>query len=291
MARDRGRARGAGLKTLLAGLLLLLATTAGAQAAERIVSIGGAVTEIVYALGAEGRLVAVDSTSTWPFEAGSLPNVGYMRRLSAEPIVAMAPDLVIAVEGSGPDSALAQLREAGVRVETVPEAYDANGVVAKVERVAVLLGKQAEGAKLAQTVRSRMAAVERQVAATKERPRVLFLMSASRGAPMAAGRHTAADAVIRLAGGVNVVDGYDGYKALSPEATVAAAPDFVLAMSETVDAMGGNDRLLALPELSAKPQTRVVAMPGQLLLGFGPRTPDAVQALANALHPDPAAKP
>lgn len=290
MARDRGRARGAGLKTALAALLLL-AAAAGAQAAERIVSIGGAVTEIVYALGAEGRLVAVDSTSTWPPEAGKLPNVGYMRRLSAEPIVGMAPDMVIAVEGSGPDSALAQLREAGVRVETVPEAYDAAGVAAKVERVAALLGRQAEGAKLAETVRSRMAAVERQVAATTERPRVLFLMSASRGAPMAAGRHTAADAVIRLAGGVNVVDGYDGYKALSPEATVAAAPDFVLAMSETVESMGGTDKILALPELSAKPRTQVVAMPGQLLLGFGPRTPDAVQALADALHPAPAAKP
>ena len=278
------------MRAVLAGLLLL-ASGAGAQAAERIVSIGGAITEIVYALGAQDRLVAVDSTSTWPFEAGELPNVGYMRRLSAEPIVGMSPDLVIAVDGSGPDSALAQLRDAGVRVELVPEGYDVDGVVAKVERVAALLGKEPQGAELVDRIRSRMATVERQVAATKERPRVLFLMSASRGAPMAAGRHTAADAVIRLAGGVNVVDGYDGYKALSPEATVAAAPDFVLAMSETVDAMGGPGKILALPELSAGPDTQVVAMPGQLLLGFGPRTPDAVQALANALHPDPAPKP
>ena len=278
------------MRAVLAGLLLL-ASGAGAQAAERIVSIGGAITEIVYALGAQDRLVAVDSTSTWPFEAGELPNVGYMRRLSAEPIVGMSPDLVIAVDGSGPDSALAQLRDAGVRVELVPEGYDVDGVVAKVERVAALLGKEPQGAELVDRIRSRMATVERQVAATKERPRVLFLMSASRGAPMAAGRHTAADAVIRLAGGVNVVDGYDGYKALSPEATVAAAPDFVLAMSETVDAMGGPGKILALPELSAGPDTQVVAMPGQLLLGFGPRTPDAVQALANALHPDLSAKP
>ncbi len=278
------------MKALLAGVLLL-AFAVPAHAAERIVSIGGAITEIVYALGAQDRLVAVDSTSTWPFEAGELPNVGYMRRLSAEPIVGMSPDLVIAVEGSGPDSALAQLRDAGVRVELVPEGYDVDGVVAKVERVAALLDKEPQGAGLVERIRSRMATVEQQVAATKERPRVLFLMSASRGAPMAAGRHTAADAMIRLAGGVNVVDGYDGYKALSPEATVAAAPDFVLAMSETVDAMGGPGKILALPELSARPDTQVVAMPGQLLLGFGPRTPDAVQALANALHPDLSAKP
>lgn len=278
------------MRTFLAGLGLLV-SAATTQAAERIVSIGGAITEIVYALGAEDRLVAVDSTSTWPLEARELPNVGYMRRLSAEPIVGMSPDLVIAVDGSGPDSALAQLRDAGVRVELVPEGYDVDGVVAKIERVAGLLGKQPQGAELAERIRSRMATVGQQVAAAKGQPRVLFLMSASRGAPMAAGRHTAADAIIRLAGGVNVVEGYDGYKPLSPEAMVAAAPDFVLAMSETVESMGGPDRLLALPELSAKPETRVVAMPGQLLLGFGPRTPDAVEALADALHPDPAPKP
>lgn len=285
MARDRGRSRGAGVKPLLAGLLLL-GWTGAADAAERIVSIGGAVTEIVYALGAADRLVAVDSTSTWPPEADRLPDVGYMRRLSAEPIVAMRPDLVIAVEGSGPESALEQLRGAGVSVETVPEGYSAEGIAAKVERVAALLGREEQGTALAARVRAAMAGVEQKVAATSGRPRVLFLMSASRGAPMAAGRHTAADAVIRLAGGENVVQGYDGYKALSPEATVAAAPDYVLAMRDTVEAMGGPERLLALPELSVKGDTKVVAMDGLLLLGFGPRTPEAVAELAATLHPE-----
>ena len=209
-----------------------------------------------------------------------------MRRLSAEPIVAMRPDLVIAVEGSGPDSAIEQLRGAGVAVELVPEGYSAEAIAAKVERVAALLGREEQGAVLADRVRAAMAGVERKVAATGERPRVLFLMSASRGAPMAAGLHTAADAVIRLAGGQNVVEGYAGYKALSPEATVKAAPDYVLAMRDTVEAMGGPERLLALPELSVKPDTRVVAMDGLLLLGFGPRTPEAVRDLAATLHPD-----
>lgn len=285
MARDRSRARSVGVRRLLAGLLLL-GGVGSAHAAERIVSIGGAVTEIVYALGAADRLVAVDSTSTWPPEADGLPDVGYMRRLSAEPIVAMRPDLVIAVEGSGPDSAIEQLRGAGVGVEMVPEGYSADAIAAKIERVAALLGREEQGAALAGRVRAAMAGVERKVAATGERPRVLFLISAGRGAPMAAGLHTAADAVIRLAGGQNVVQGYAGYKALSPEATVAAAPDYVLAMPDTVEAMGGPERLLALSELSVKPDTRVVAMDGQLLLGFGPRTPEAVRDLAATLHPD-----
>lgn len=68
-------------------LSLLFVLPLGASASERIVSIGGDVTEIVYALGAEQQLIARDSTSLHPQAAAALPDVGYMRQLNAEGIL------------------------------------------------------------------------------------------------------------------------------------------------------------------------------------------------------------
>lgn len=130
---------------ILAGGLLLLAGTIAAQGAERIVSIGGAVTETIHALGAGARITAVDSTSTYPAAMADLPQVGYMRQLSAEPIIALDPTLVLAVADAGPDATLEQLRAAGVRLITVPDEPSPDGVVAKVEAVAKAVGLEDEG--------------------------------------------------------------------------------------------------------------------------------------------------
>ena len=78
----------------------------------RIVSIGGAITEILYALGFEDRLAGVDTTSLYPRRAlRDKPNVGYMRQLSAEGVLGLNPSLVLAVQGSGPKETMEMLRE------------------------------------------------------------------------------------------------------------------------------------------------------------------------------------
>ncbi|WP_043353303.1 ABC transporter substrate-binding protein, partial [Methylobacterium sp. B1] len=122
-------------RTLLAAAAAgaLAPRAAAAQAATRIAALGGAVTEILYRLGAGGRIVAVDTTSLYPPEAlREKPNVGYLRALSAEGLLAQQPDLIIATEGAGPPAVLAQLREAGLRVETVTEPPSPEGVLDKI---------------------------------------------------------------------------------------------------------------------------------------------------------------
>ncbi len=256
---------------------------------ERIVSVGGAVTEIVYALGMSHRVIAVDSTSRYPEEARTKPDVGYMRRLAAEPILAMEPSLVLAVADAGPPAVLDQLREAGLRVELVPDHPSPQGVLDKVDRVAGVLGRAARGRALAAGLKARFEALKRAVASLPSRPRVLFLLSIGQGgAPLAGGRNTAAAGIIALAGGVNAVDAFEGYKPLSSEAAVAAAPDAILVTNRSLDLLGGVDGLLRIPEIGLTPAgegRRVVAMDGLLLLGFGPRTATAIDRLAERLHP------
>ena len=90
----------------------------------RIVSIGGAITEILYALGLEDRLAGVDTTSLYPAAAlRDKPNVGYMRQLSAEGVLGLNPSLVLAVQGSGPKETMDVLEAAKVPLVLVPETF------------------------------------------------------------------------------------------------------------------------------------------------------------------------
>ena len=81
--------------------------------ASRLVSIGDSITEIIFALGEQDRLVARDSTSTYPPAATALPDVGYMRALSPEGVLSVNPSAIVAVEGSGPVETLDVLKKAG----------------------------------------------------------------------------------------------------------------------------------------------------------------------------------
>lgn len=257
--------------------------------ARRVVAIGGAITEIVHLLGAEANLVAVDTTSQYPPEAlKRLPNVGYMRALSAEGILALRPTLVIADAEAGPPAALAQIRAAGTATVVLHRDVSAEGVAYKIKAVARLLGRESQGEALAAAYEADMAALAAAVAKAGQQPRVLFVLNVARGAPMVSGADTAADRMIALAGGVNAIQGYKGYKPLSPEAAVAGRPDVVLTTDHGLVAAGGSDRLLGRPDLRQTPagrNNRLVAMDALLLLGFGPRTPVAARALAAALHP------
>jgi iron complex transport system substrate-binding protein len=281
------------VRALALACLLVLFAAASAEA-RRIVSIGGAVTEIAFALGAGDEIVAVDTTSLWPPEADDLPDIGYMRRLSAEPILALVPDLVLASAGSGPRPVLEQLASAGIAVAMIPDEPSIEGIYGKVEAVARALGREAEGKRLKAEIAAAFADAAQAVTAVAPAPRVLFVIGMGRGAPQAAGHDTAADAIIRLAGGTNAVTGYAGYRPLNPEAAIAAAPDLILTMTQTVEALGGSETLLARPEIGLTPAGaagRLVALDGLLLLGFGPRTPEAVRELAGSLARIADAKP
>ena len=280
--------------TFIRGTLigLLLTSAASASAADdkpRVISIGGAVTEVVAALGAADRLVAIDSTSRYPASLRGLPDIGYMRHLAAEPILALEPTLILVVADSGPATALAQLKASGVPLVIVPDDATVEGTLQKVDVVAEALGLQEEGVKLRARIEAELAASTAAVEKIGERPGVLFLLSIGTGTPLAAGRETAANGIIQLSGGRNVIDGFTGYKPLSPEAAVQAAPDVLLLTTQGLEMIGGEAGLLTLPQVAVTPaaeQRRVVALEGQLLLGFGPRTGAAILELAHYLHPD-----
>ena len=260
--------------SLLLAFAVALPGLAGAEQPERIVSLGGDITETIYALDSQSSLVGVDSTSEWPTAAKGLPDVGYVRQLAAEGVLSLRPQLIIATHDAGPPPVLAQLRSAGVRIETLPVTYSPDEVVAKVRTIGQLLGKEDAAKLLADKIQAQYGELAKAVAAMPNHPRAIFMMSAGGGSPLLAGNETAATHAISLAGGVNAVTGYTGYKPVSAEAMAALAPDVIVLMRERADVLGGVEGVLKLPGVALTPAgktRRIILVDGQALLGFGPR--------------------
>lgn len=253
----------------------------------RLVSIGGSLTEIIYALGEEGKLIARDSTATYPEAAVALPDVGYMRQLAPEGVLSVSPSALLVIEGSGPPEALDVLSHAGVDYQTVPEGFSHEGILVKVRAVGQALGVPDKAEVLAGEIDTALKAVEARTADIAERKRVLFILSAQGGKIQASGTDTAADGIIALAGAVNAIDEYSGYKALTEEAIIEAAPDVILMMDRGGDHSASDADLIANPAIALTEAGRnhaIVRLDGAYLLGFGPRTAEAVSDLVDALY-------
>lgn len=255
----------------------------------KIVSIGGSVTEIIYALGEEGRLVARDSTSTFPEQATALPDIGYMRAISPEGVLGIGPDAIVTLEGSGPPEALDVLKKASIPFVFVPDRFDAQGLVAKIETIGAALGVREKAAALSASVKSDLDKSRALTANVSDRKRVLFILSLQGGKVLASGSDTAANGIIAMAGGANAIDQFSGYKPLTDEAIITAQPDLILMMDRGGDHSAANDDMAAHPALSQTPAVKsgaIVRMDGAYLLGFGPRTAAAARDLAKALYGD-----
>jgi iron complex transport system substrate-binding protein len=255
----------------------------------RIVSIGGSITEILYALGLQQKIVAVDTTSLYPPAAlQEKPNVGYMRQLSAEGVLALSPTLVLALQGSGPKETVDILQQARIPFVAVPDKFSGEGIIEKIRVVAQSVGAPARGECLARRVDDELTTLDGMRAKIRERIKVAFVLSLSGNRPMIAGRATAADGIIALAGATNAFSDFDGYRLVNDEAIVAARPGAVLVMQRGEHGLSA-ETVFAQPALTMTPaadRKAFVSMDGLYLLGFGPRTAAAARDLATRLYPD-----
>lgn len=253
----------------------------------RIVCVGGALTEIVFALGAQSCLVGIDSTSIYPKDALRLPQVGYARSLSAEGVLALGPTHLLVTEEAGPASVLRQIASAGVTIERMESGYRFEGLIERIIRIGKLLGHEPESSSLTQHLQYEWEQVHTSHSAIDlHRPRVIFLFALSASRLLAAGKHTGAHAMIEYAGATNAMTKFTGYKPLTPESVVAAKPDAFILTDHGVQALGDLATLFKIPGISQTPagrNRRVASMDASLLLGFGPRLPKAVQMLRSQL--------
>lgn len=260
---------------------------AQSPSAPRLVTISGAITEVVYALGAEAQLVGTDTTSLYPDAALKTPKVGYMRQLSAEGLLSLKPDAVIGTTESGPPIVLDQLRSAGVKVELI----EADHSWGEVQRKVAAVGRAAARERQARLLQSRLdaewaAVLARTSAVAGKKPRVLFILAHSPNLQVS-GEKTAAHSVIGFAGGVNCLGGFQGYRPMTAEAMASAAPDVIVTTTQGVEAQGGIEKFWQRPELALTPAFKkraLIAQDALALLGFGPRLPGTIDELHGRLR-------
>ncbi len=258
---------------------------------DRIVPLDGDITEITYALGLGQNVAGVDISSTYPPEVTKLPQIGYQRTLTAEPILALKPTLIIGDEMAGPPPVIDQLRAAGVPV--VIFKYDAtiDGIPTKIRNIATALGVPNRGAALIASEQQSVADAKALVAKATSKPKVAFLNIRGGGTQQIWGQGFPSHDMIVAAGGVDAAEaaGIQGSKPITAEALVTAAPDVILTTTAALKDAGGVDGVLQIPGIAQTPagqSKRVVSMEDQYLLGMGPRTGQAIMDLAKLLHPE-----
>ncbi|WP_292712021.1 hemin ABC transporter substrate-binding protein [Mesorhizobium sp.] len=284
-----GLAPSCGFKALAAETVVdASGRTVATGPATRILTLGSDVTEIVDALGAGERIIAVDRGSKYPAAVAQKPNVGYRRQLSVEGLVGLRPDLILAAEDSGPPEAVEVLNSLAIPVVFVPEDNSPQGIERKITLIAAALRLEDKGREVSRRVLDAFRAAADLTAKipAERRKKVVFFHGLVRLS--AAGAGTAADAIIRYAGGINPMAVVKGYKPASEEKLIEMAPDVILMMSDgkggpTAEQVFGTRALSATPAAKTK---ALIVLDGAYMIGFGPRTADAIRDLAQALYPE-----
>jgi len=273
------------MKAMIAVLSFLMTSLAYADTPNRIVTIGGALTEIVYALEEESRLVGNDTTSYYPKRAEDLSKVGYQRALSAEGVLSLNPDMLILTDEAGPPSVISQIKSTGITILEVKAGRTLDDVKTTINVIAKVLHRENEARALIAKLDKDIEQLAKAKQSKKKYKRVMFVLQHNGGAPMVAGTGTAADSMVKLSGASNVVTDYQGYKPLTPEAAVVLKPDVILITKQGLEQAGGKEALLKSPGLSLTPaakQGNVIALDSLFMLGFGPRTIEAAIKLSQA---------
>jgi iron complex transport system substrate-binding protein len=255
---------------------------------ERIVTLNGAMTEVVAALGLGDRIVGVDVTSTYPPAMTGVPKVGHDRTVRAEGVLSLQPDLVIGDDTQLDATVRGQLARAGVHVVLLRNDFSVEGTKRIIRQLADTLGATQKADSVIASIDAAMQAVQ----PLPDTPSVLFIYARGAGALMAAGRGTPMERMIQLAGGRNAVTGFEQFKPLTPEALIAADPDAVLLFDSGMEALQGVEGLMQVPGMAATKAGRAgafIAMDGGFLSNFGPRVGEAAARLNSALRERPLA--
>ncbi|ACU64624.1 periplasmic binding protein [Chitinophaga pinensis DSM 2588] len=271
------------IRAMIVSFAVCLLATMNVNAQKRIVSLNGAVTEIVCALGFEKSLVGVDVTSTYPASMKEVTKVGHNRNISAEPVLALQPDLILATDNFIQPAVIDQFKNVGVKTIQMKQEFSVAGTKKLITDVAAALNVPEKGTALIKQLDK-----EQKTLHVQSHPKkVLFIYARGAGTMMVAGKETPLDKIIALAGARNAANGFNDFKPLTPEALVTANPDVILMFDDGLKSMGGVDGLLkvqGVAQTNAGKQKKVITMDGQLLTGFGPRVIQAVQELSTKLN-------
>lgn len=252
---------------------------------QRVVALAPSITEVVYALGRQELLKGTTQYSDDPPAAKALPRVGSYVRLDLEKIVALKPDLCLAIKDGNPLYAVTRLEELGIPVYVV-DPRNLAGIIQMITGLGEVLGAAGPAEKITSAMRVRAARIAAQIAPTLNRPRVFFQIDAS--PIVSAGRGTFIDELITLAGGRNLAAAGEGYPRFGWEEVLRLDPEVAIVASMAggfapAELKAGWQRW---PTLTAVQNQRLHVIDASLVDRPTPRLLDGLEAFARIIHPE-----
>jgi iron complex transport system substrate-binding protein len=261
------------------------------EPAQRVVSLAPSNTEILFTVGAGAQTIGRDEFSDYPAEALNLPAIGgSWGGYNLEAIVALKPDLVLAAEINTLEQVQA-LADLGLTVYLLPNPVTMHEMYDNLETVARMTGHEAETAVLIESLKARVQAVvdKAKTIAQGDRPLVYYELDATdASAPYTAGAGTFLDALITVAGGVNVGNTLDSaWAQISAEKLVELNPAIILlgdaAYGTTPESVADRPGWNAI---DAVKNAQIYPFDDNLVSRPGPRLVDGLEELAKIIHPE-----
>lgn len=251
---------------------------------KRIIALAPSITEIIFALEQQDRLKGTTQFSNYPAEAAKLPKVGSYVRLDLERIVALNPDLCIAIKDGNPKGIIDRLQSLNIPVFAV-NPRNLESMMQTIQKIGSILNASQKANTLVKDMRSRIQQVDALVSRIDRRPRVFIQIGIS--PIISAGRNTFIHELVVRAGGINVAAGNRAYPHFSREQVLALAPDVLIITSMARSgafekAKADWNRLSHMPAVREK---RIYTVNSDVFDRPSPRLLDALEILTRLLHP------
>ena len=252
---------------------------------DRIISIGGCVTETVFVLNQGEKVIAVDISSTIPNKVKKLPQVGYIRNISSEGVLSMMPDYILTTSDLGPPKVVDQLRKSGVKIKIFDSPHSLDEIIDLVDNISVILDVQEKGKVTIDKMKKESKLINKKIDNYAFNPKIVFFMNPSIGSYTAAGNTTRANYLIQFLGGKNIFsDQFSKYKKVTKEEILKFNPDIILISSYSSDDQKSSSVFIDSDDfksVSAVLNNRVVDIDMGKLLSFGPSFTSNVLELIN----------
>ena len=252
---------------------------------QRIVSLAPSITEIIFQLNQGSRLKGATQYSNYPPQASSLPKVGSYIRLDLERIIALEPDLCMAIKDGNPKEIVDRLQSMQIPVYVV-NPRNLETVIQTIEEVGSLLNASDNANILANRMRDRLERIKAKVASTDKRPRVFIQIGIS--PIISVGSQTFIHDLISMAGGINVAAGYSAYPRFSREQVLALSPDVIIITSMARQAVFQQvkDQWSRWPDMPAARNQQIFVVDSDVFDRPSPRLLDGLETLFQLIHPE-----
>jgi len=255
---------------------------------DRIVCVSKQLTELMFALHQGNKIIGVDLTSTYPPETKNITKVGYHRHLSAEGIISLDPTIVIHQNDVAPPEVMPQIGKVGIPIKVYPSAINLDSTKILLRMLGNEYGVDTAAERMIKKLDTDLAKADSIVKKYPTRPRVLIIhFGQQRNQYFVMGTRGTADAMLKLAGGINAAD-TSSFRDLSPEVIAREQPDIILATDFGWDRLGGDiEKFKELPGIALTPAAKngkIYRIEEHDLVYFGPRTGENVLLIAELIH-------